>query len=96
MRRLAVEVAAHLIVKGMVQGVGFRYFVVQHARRLNLKGYVRNLPSGDVEIEVEGERGLIEELIAMVKVGPRWADVQDVQAQWIPFQGRFGTFEVRF
>ncbi|CUT02300.1 Acylphosphatase, partial [Candidatus Kryptonium thompsonii] len=48
-------VCAHIIVKGLVQGVGFRWFVQKHANHLGLKGWTRNLSNGDVEIEVEGE-----------------------------------------
>src|SRR6266850_6133424 len=56
-----MTVGASIIVEGMVQGVGFRYFVYTKASRLGLTGFVRNLASDAVEIEVEGDRSLIEE-----------------------------------
>ncbi|MDZ7260824.1 MAG: acylphosphatase [candidate division KSB1 bacterium] len=91
-----MEVCAHIIVEGMVQGVGFRYFVYRSAKQLNLRGFVRNLPNGKVEVEVEGERGLVEELIKELKVGPRYADVQDLKIMWKEYQNKYQSFEVRY
>ena len=90
-----MEVGAHITVSGLVQGVGFRFFVHRHAFRLGVKGYVRNLYSGDVEIEVEGDRSLVEELIKEVRVGPRAASVQDVRVKWVQFQQRYDDFAIR-
>ena len=89
-----MQVGAHIVVSGMVQGVGFRYFVYQRARRMGLNGLVRNLPNGDVEITVEGDRSLIEELIAEVKLGPRAGHVSDVQVKWKTTEFRFSRFEI--
>ncbi|MCS7228440.1 MAG: acylphosphatase [Candidatus Kryptonium sp.] len=88
-------VCAHIIVKGIVQGVGFRWFVQKHANNLGLYGWVRNLSNGDVEIEVEGERSLVEELIKLVKVGPRYAHVEDVQITWKPYEAKYKSFEIK-
>jgi acylphosphatase len=88
-------VGARIIVRGLVQGVGFRYFVYRHASRLNLRGYVRNLHSGDVEIEVQGDRSLVEELIKEVKVGPRAAHVADLKIEWKEPNQNFHGFEIR-
>ncbi len=88
-------VGARIIVRGLVQGVGFRYFVYRHASHLNLRGYVRNLHSGDVEIEVQGDRSLIEELIKEVKVGPRAAHVVDLKIEWKEPNQNFHGFEIR-
>jgi acylphosphatase len=90
-----MEACVHIIVQGMVQGVGFRYFVYRLAMKLNLSGYARNLYSGDVEIEAEGDRSLIEEFIKEVKVGPRSAAVTDLKIEWREFQNRHKGFEVR-
>jgi len=95
MKFIEMELAAHIIVRGFVQGVGFRYFVYHRATRLGLNGFVRNLYNGDVEIEVEGERSLIEELIAEVKVGPRSAQVTDVQIEWKNLKQHYKHFEIR-
>ena len=61
---------AHMIVRGLVQGVGFRWFVARRANALGLAGYARNLVDGAVEIEAEGDRSMVEELIGDVRVGP--------------------------
>ncbi len=90
-----MEVGAKIVVKGFVQGVGFRFFIYHRAERLGVKGYVRNAYNGDVEIEVEGDRSLIEELIKEMKVGPRAARVSDVQVEWRNYQKRFQDFEIR-
>ena len=89
-----MEASAHILVKGMVQGVGFRYFVHQRATALGLNGWVRNLYDGNVEITVEGDRSLIEEFIGMVKVGPRLARVNDLLIEWNPPTGVLKAFEV--
>jgi acylphosphatase len=77
-----MESAAHIVVSGVVQGVGYRYFVLKAARELGLKGFVRNLYGGEVEVEVVGERGLIEEFVQELRVGPPAAHVTDVQVRW--------------
>lgn len=90
-----MDTGVKLIVKGLVQGVGFRYFVYRHASRLGLRGYVRNLPNGDVEIVANGERGMIEELIKEVKVGPRAAHVRDVKVEWCEPDLQYQGFDIR-
>lgn len=90
-----MDVGARIVVRGLVQGVGFRYFVLRHATRLNLSGYVQNLSNGDVEIEVQGDRSLVEELIKNVKVGPRSARVTDLKVEWKEPNQHFHGFEIR-
>lgn len=68
-----------LRVSGRVQGVGFRWFVREHARRLGLSGWVLNEPGGDVVLEVEGPAGAVGELQALVRRGPDAARVEEVQ-----------------
>lgn len=87
-------VAAKIVVQGLVQGVGFRYFVYRHATRLGLAGNVHNLPSGDVAMEVHGERGLIEELIKELKVGPRAAHVRDLKIEWKSVDSTYLGFDI--
>lgn len=76
------DVGVHIVVKGLVQGVGFRYFVYQRAQRLRIAGVVRNLADGDVEIEAEGPRPFLEQLINEVRTGPRASRVSDVVVRW--------------
>ena len=80
--KIMTEAAVHIVVGGAVQGVGFRYFVYQRARRLGITGIVRNLGNGNVEIEAEGERSLLEELIREVNVGSRASRVAGVVVEW--------------
>ncbi|MHB1223693.1 MAG: acylphosphatase [Gemmatimonadaceae bacterium] len=72
MRRVRV------VVVGRVQGVGFRWFVRQEARRLGVAGWVRNRADGAVELETAGEDTAVERLLQHVRVGPEAADVTDV------------------
>ncbi|MDD8018343.1 MAG: acylphosphatase [Bacteroidota bacterium] len=73
---------AKITVKGIVQGVGYRWFADRTARKYDVKGFVENLPEGSVFLEVEGEKGLIEDLIKDLRVGPRSAVVDDVIVEW--------------
>lgn len=66
-------------VFGMVQGVGFRWFVARHARSLGLTGYARNLPNGSVEVVVDGPEDAIPELERMLQSGPASAQVERVE-----------------
>ena len=87
---------AEIIVNGLVQGVGFRYFVIRNAQQLGLKGYVKNLYDGSVLTVVEGEKGLIEELFKKIKIGPRSAHVNNSKIEWGEFKNEFSTFEVEY
>lgn len=86
--------AADIEISGMVQGVGYRYFCFQNAMKLNLNGWVKNNFDGSVSIAVEGERGMIEELIKTLRVGPPASAVRDVNVSWQTFQNRFDRFEI--
>jgi acylphosphatase len=68
----------HLEVSGRVQGVGFRWFVVDRARRLRLSGWVRNRPDGNVEIAAAGSRDALAQLESAVTSGPPGAQVESV------------------
>lgn len=91
-----MKTGAHIIVTGLVQGVGFRWFVEREAKKLGLNGYVKNLFNGDVEVEVEGDSGLIEDLIKQLRVGNRSSHVTDVQVSWLEFQNKFNNFRITF
>jgi acylphosphatase len=68
----------HLEVSGRVQGVGFRWFVLEKARRLQLSGWVRNRPDGNVEIAASGAPDALAKLESAVTSGPPGAQVQKV------------------
>jgi acylphosphatase len=69
----------HVLATGLVQGVGFRWFVRETARRLNVAGWVLNRPDGDVEVEAEGAADGIASLRAAIAQGPPGASVRDVR-----------------
>ena len=85
---------AHMLVSGHVQGVGYRAFVWDAARRHTLHGGVRNLPDGRVEVEVEGERSSIEELFRTLKKGPSRSRVTDVSVSWHAPTGKDVGFHI--
>ena len=84
------------IVHGRVQGVFFRDFVTRQARRLGLTGLVRNLPCGAVEVQAEGEREQLAELVRYLEAGPPAARVEKVLAKWSEYSGDYATFKVRY
>lgn len=87
---------AKIIVTGLVQGVGYRYFVMRHADNLNLNGYTQNLFNGEVLTEVEGDFGLINELIKQLKIGPMKSHVANCFVEWSENKNEFTRFEVRY
>jgi acylphosphatase len=77
------EKRIHIIVRGLVQGVGFRMFVRREAVARNLSGWTRNLPDGTVEIEVQGGAGLVDELLRQTRTGPSHAQVRSMAVKEI-------------
>jgi acylphosphatase len=73
--------ARRWIVRGRVQGVGFRYFAQRAAAELGLTGYARNLDDGRVEVYAAGPQEKLSQLGALLYRGPRWADVRGVEEQ---------------
>lgn len=83
------------VVRGMVQGVGYRFFVRRQAAALGLRGYTRNQRDGSVEVVAEGDRHSLEQLLYALERGPSAADVEDVQAEWDAGSGAFSGFQIR-
>jgi acylphosphatase len=83
-------------VQGRVQGVGFRYFVVEKAARLGLRGYARNTIEGHVEVVAQGERLALESLLAHLRSGPSAARVEDVEVHWGEPATSLNGFHVRW
>jgi acylphosphatase len=83
------------VVRGRVQGVGFRYFVLRQAIGLELDGWVVNQADGSVRCRAEGPRDALEALLASLQAGPPGAWVDDVAASWGPSLGGLGPFTVR-
>ncbi|PZR12643.1 MAG: acylphosphatase [Archangium gephyra] len=85
----------HLRIIGLVQGVSYRASTRDEAMRLGVKGWVRNLPSGEVEVVAEGSSELLERFVTWCNRGPDAAHVKDVQVTEQPVDTPFTTFEVR-
>ncbi len=87
--------ATKIIVTGLVQGVGFRWFTCREAKSLGLTGYAKNLPTGQVEIVACGEAGMIAEFIKIVRVGPSYASVSGLEVEEIECDQQFTDFSTR-
>lgn len=74
-----VEVTVRYLVKGVVQGVGYRYFVLRRASALGIRGWTRNLPDGRVEIVARGTGTAQRSLGEALRAGPPHAQVADVE-----------------
>lgn len=83
------------IVSGKVQGVGFRMYSQQKARQLGVRGYVRNLANGNVEIVAAGETKLVDALIEWAKSGSPSAVVNNLKVDMITDVEEFKGFEIR-
>lgn len=83
-------------VHGRVQGVFFRLFVEKYALSLNLTGYVKNLPHGEVQVAAEGGRGHLEKLLQLLHEGPPGAKVENVNFHWEEYKGTFKEFTIRY
>ena len=70
MRQSANLVRKHIVVTGLVQGVGFRYFTVTQARRLGVQGWVRNCRDGSVELEAQGSSDAVQALVEQLAMRP--------------------------
>ena len=86
-------VVLHLQIRGTVQGVGYRWAMVQAARRIGVAGWVRNRHDGSVEAVVAGSRASVDELVAWTRRGPTSARVLSVEV--LPGEGVFTAFEQR-
>jgi acylphosphatase len=82
-------------VRGRVQGVGFRYYVVSHAERLGLTGWVSNEQDGSLRCVAEGPRPDLERLLDALRDGPASAIVEYVAEEWLPYTGHWGSFGIR-
>ena len=90
------DVRAHVLVSGHVQGVFFRGHTQRRANTLGVAGWVRNLPTGQVEAVFEGEEAKVRDLIAWCRQGPPNALVTAVDVRYEPYTGAFLSFSVRY
>lgn len=86
----------HLLISGEVQGVFFRANTRRAANELGVKGWVRNLPNGMVEVVAEGRKPTLDRLIEYCRKGPDGAGVENIEIKWEESKNEFRSFDVRF
>ena len=89
------DAGLHAIVKGLVQGVGYRWFAARSAERINLTGWAKNLSNGEVEVKAFGDKGALNSLIKQLSIGPSFSKVNDVVVRWIEFEPSHTEFNIR-
>lgn len=90
--RSTAEIRRHFVIGGRVQMVGFRMFATAQAHRLGLRGWVRNMPTGEVEVLAEGPSAAIAEFSSLLKRGPAAAQVSDFTVSEPAAAGELGDF----
>ena len=83
-----------ILISGFVQGVGFRHFIKSNAQSLNLTGWVKNIPGGNVEANIQGDEKNIESLIALCKKGTFLSEVENIEVEKNNDSERFDKFEI--
>ena len=86
--------AKHYLIRGRVQGVGYRYFVLEAAERLGVTGYARNLSTGEVEVHAEADEVTLERFKLELERGPRMARVNGIEESDVP-GGSYSSFLIR-
>ncbi|WP_457642568.1 acylphosphatase [Persephonella sp.] len=86
----------HIVFAGTVQGVGFRYFVKRKADEFGIKGFVRNLPDGTVEVMAEGDEKTLRDFMSAIENGPPLAEVTGMRYEFIDKDGGFKDFEIQY
>ncbi|MEO8448068.1 MAG: acylphosphatase [bacterium] len=89
-----MEARVKIIVKGLVQGVGYRYFCSKMAQEFNINGYAKNLADGSVEIEAVGSKSMMNEFISALKRGPVNSNVKLISVEDLPYEEKFTGFRI--
>ncbi|MEK7517890.1 MAG: acylphosphatase [Patescibacteria group bacterium] len=87
---------AQVFISGFVQGVGFRQFIKKSALKIGVKGWVRNLEDGRVEVVLQGRMEDIEKIIQLCRQGPFLAEVKFVDVIWEENKKKFDAFAITF
>jgi len=91
-----MQKSCYVIIRGRVQGVGYRWFARERAMVLNLNGYVKNLANGDVEVFAQGEENNLNEYLILLKKGPSFSNVTDLKVDFGEPDKRYKEFGVEF
>ena len=89
-----VKARAHIYVSGKVQGVFFRQNTMKKAQSVDVLGWVKNLDDGRVEAVLEGEEETVKAVIEFCKVGPKGAQVIEINVNWELYRGEFQSFNI--
>ncbi len=87
---------AEIIVHGLVQGVGYRFFTIEKARAYGVTGYVQNLPDENVLVVAEAEKGILNDFIEELKIGPRAARVTRIDTSFSEKEVGYKNFSVKY
>ncbi len=85
----------HCLISGKVQGVGFRAWTKDIAEKMGVKGWVRNLNDGRVEVIAQGDPQVLEEFKAKLAQGPVYSRVEDISCEYIDYEKEHTKFELR-
>jgi acylphosphatase len=85
-----------VFISGKVQGVFFRAYTQEEAKKVGVKGWVRNLPDGRVEAVFEGEDSAVDHMIKWCHQGSPYSRVTGVEVKEEPYTGEFNDFEIRY
>jgi acylphosphatase len=91
-----MKISRRIVVHGMVQGVGYRYFCRREAVLMGITGYVKNLFSGDVEVVAQGEKEILDQFVKVLKTGPHLSEVKDILVTELSFEDKFKSFTIEF
>lgn len=89
-----MRIARKFVIRGDVQGVGFRFFAQRSAARHQVRGYVRNLPDGCVETLAEGSEKAVEEFKHDMTAGPRYSRVDEIEETVVEPSGAYTAFRI--
>lgn len=90
------ETAFKAKIYGRVQGVGYRFYTQHKARQYRVTGYVKNLFDDTVEVYVEGEKNVLEDFLAVLKIGPFGASVDDIKVEWLTPTHQYSDFSIQY
>ncbi len=91
---MSVKVARRFLIRGDVQGVGYRFFAQRAAAKHQVVGFVRNLPDGSVEVLAEGPASSVEQFKHDLTAGPQWAAVKQIEEINLDPTGLYSNFRI--
>lgn len=84
------------VIQGQVQGVGFRFFVLQLANAHQLTGWIRNMSNGMVEMELQGPSTVVQQVLRLIRQGERFIQVEDLSCKELPYNPKEEQFRILY